>query len=247
MYDIVFISFNEPTADRGYLDLLKNTVELENCVHRIHGVAGIHQAHIEAAKVAKTNMFWVVDADARILPNFKFNINLDASEEDIVHVWRSINPINDLEYGYGGVKLLPRELTLAMDISKPDMTTSISSRFKAMTTVSNVTAFNIDPLSTWRSAFRECAKLASRTITGQVDDETAHRLKVWMHIGGDRLYGEYAKGGASAGEWFGKTYKDDNSMLGKINDYAWLESEFNGHIKMFPPEIFKGDWSLGEK
>ena len=35
---------------------------------RVHGIKGIHQAHIEAAKVAKTNMFWVVDADARILP-----------------------------------------------------------------------------------------------------------------------------------------------------------------------------------
>jgi hypothetical protein len=247
MYDIVFISFNEPTADRGYLDLLKNTVELDNCVYRIHGVKGIHLAHIEAAKVAKTNMFWVVDADARILPNFKFNIKLDPSEEDIVHVWRSINPINNLEYGYGGVKLLPRELTLSMDISKPDMTTSISTRFKAMTTVSNVTAFNVDPLSTWRSAFRECAKLASRTIAGQLDTETAHRLKIWTHIGGDRTYGEYAKGGASAGEWFGKTYKDDEKMLAKINDYAWLESEFYGHTKMFPPETFKGDWSLEEK
>ena len=74
MYDIVFISFNEPNADRGYLDLLKHVVALDNSVYRIHGVKGIHQAHIEAAKVAKTNMFWVVDADARILSNFKFNI-----------------------------------------------------------------------------------------------------------------------------------------------------------------------------
>ena len=247
MYDIVFISFNEPNANQVYFNLLKHIVKLDNSVYRIHGVTGIHQAHIAAAKIVSTNMFWVVDADADLLPNFKFIINLDPSEEDIVHVWRSINPINNLEYGYGGVKLLPRELTLAMDLSNPDMTTSISTRFKAMTTVSNITAFNTDPLSTWRSAFRECAKLASRTIAGQLDDETAHRLKVWTHIGGDRTYGEYAKGGASAGEWFGKTYKDDTAMLAKINDYAWLESEFNGHVKMFPPETFKGDWSLEEK
>ena len=79
MYDIVFISFNEPNADRGYLDLLKNIVELDNSVHRIHGVKGIHQAHIEAAKVAKTKMFWVVDADAIILPNFKFNIKFNSN------------------------------------------------------------------------------------------------------------------------------------------------------------------------
>jgi hypothetical protein len=129
MYDIVFISFNEPNADQVYFNLLKHIVKSDNSVHRIHGVTGIHQAHIAAAKIVSTNMFWVVDADADLLPNFKFSINLDPSEEDIVHVWRSINPINNLEYGYGGVKLLPRKLTLAMDLSNPDMTTSISTRF----------------------------------------------------------------------------------------------------------------------
>ena len=247
MYDIVFISFNEPNADKDFFKFLKQIVNLKNSIYRVHGVNGIHQAHIEAAKLAKTNMFWVVDADAKILPVFKFSINLDASEEDIVHVWKSINPINDLEYGYGGVKLLPRKLTITMDTTAPDMTTSISSRFKAMPVVSNITAFNTDPLSTWRSAFRECAKLASKVILGQQDTETEYRLKVWTHIGGDRPFGEYSKGGASAGEWFGKTYKDDKTTLAKINDYAWLESEFNGHIKMFPPETFKGDWPLEEK
>ena len=247
MYDIVFISFNEPNADKDFFKFLKQIVNLKNSIYRVHGVNGIHQAHIEAAKLAKTNMFWVVDADAKILPDFKFSINLDASEEDIVHVWKSINPINDLEYGYGGVKLLPRKLTITMDTTAPDMTTSISSRFKAMPVVSNITAFNTDPLSTWRSAFRECAKLASKVILGQQDTETEYRLKVWTHIGGDRPFGEYSKGGASAGEWFGKTYKDDKTTLAKINDYAWLESEFNGHIKMFPPETFKGDWPLEEK
>ncbi len=246
-YDIVFISFNEPDADHNYFKFLKHIVDVPNKVLRVHGVKGIHQAHIEAAKLSSTNMFWAVDADADLLPNFKFNIILDPSEEDIVHVWRSKNPINDLEYGYGGVKLLPTQLTLNMATTSADMTTSISARFKSIDQISNITAFNVNPFSTWRSAFRECAKLASRTIAGQLDEETAYRLKVWTHIGGDRPFGEYAKGGASAGEWFGKTYKDDKTILAKINDYAWLESEFNGHIKMFPPETFKGDWSLEEK
>ena len=245
MYDIVFISYKEKSANSNFLKLL--SLPSTNKIFRVHGVEGIHLAHIEAAKQVTTPMFYVVDADAVLLPNFKFDLKLDPSEEDIVHVWRSRNPINNLEYGYGGVKLLPTELTLNMDITNPDMTTSISSRFKVMLGISNTTSFNSDPLSTWRSAFRECAKLASRTIAGQLDVETAYRLKVWTHIGGNKPFGEYAKGGASAGEWFGKTYKDDKKMLAKINDYAWLEDEFNGHIKMFPPETFKGDWPLTEK
>ena len=31
---------------------------------RVHGVKGIHQAHIAAAKLVTTHMFWVVDGDA---------------------------------------------------------------------------------------------------------------------------------------------------------------------------------------
>ena len=47
-------------------------------------------------------------------------------------VWSSVNPVNGLVYGYGGVKLFPTEKTLMMDTSKPDMTTSISNKFVAM-------------------------------------------------------------------------------------------------------------------
>ena len=238
MYDIVFISFNEPNADSQYSILVKRVLKLKNGIYRVHGVNGIHQAHIAAAKLVRTKMFWVIDADADVFLDFKFDIDLDPSEEDIVHVWRSINPINGLEYGYGGVKLLPTQLTILMDVTNPDMTTSISSRFKAMEEISNITAFNVNPLSTWRSAFRECAKLTSRIIPGQHNTETEHRLKVWMHIGGDKPFGEYALAGASAGEWFGKTYKDNKEMLAKINDYDWLTLQFNEHVKMFDPLSF---------
>lgn len=237
MYDIVYISYNEKTANSGFIRL--TSLGLRNNIYRVHGVKGIHQAHIEASKLVSSKMFYVVDADANILPGFRFNLKLHSSEEDIVHVWRSRNPVNNLEYGYGGVKLLPTDLTLNMDVTRPDMTTSISKRFKIMPEVSNVTKFNTDELSTWRSAFRECAKLASRIIDGQYDQETLDRLHTWRFNDNIQLYAEYARSGASAGEWFGNTYKDDPKMLAKINDYDWLESEYNGHIRSFPPEIFK--------
>lgn len=237
MYDIAFISYDEKNAGINFLKLISHATK--NRVYRIHGIKGIHQAHIEAAKQSTTSMFYVVDADATILPNFKFNINLDPSEEDIVHVWRSRNPVNNLEYGYGGVKLLPTQLTLNMNLANPDMTTSISSRFKVMADVSNITQFNVDPMSTWRSAFRECAKLASRVITDQYDKETQERLNAWRFNQSHASFAEYARGGASAGEWFGKTYKADKKMLAKINDYNWLTSEYYGHIEQYPPETFK--------
>lgn len=237
MYDIAFISYGEPQATTRYIELISAFPTRR--VYRVANIKGIHQAHVEAAKHSNTKMFYVVDADAKVLPSFKFDLRLDSSEEDIVHVWKSINPVNGLEYGYGGVKLLPTELTLNMDVTTADMSTSISSRFKAMPEVSNVTAFNVNPLCTWRSAFRECVKLSSKIIAGQEDIETTNRLNNWLNKGSDEQYGEYARGGASAGNWYGTTYKDDPAMLSKINDYDWLEQQFEAHIKMFPPETFK--------
>ena len=223
MYDIVFISYNEPNADENW-QRLQGRFPLAK---RIHGVKGIHQAHIAAAKKCYTNMFWVVDGDAVILDSFDFSYKTKLL--DTVYVWRSRNPINDLEYGNGGVKLLPRRMAISMDTTKPDMTTSISTKFKPVLEVSNITAFNSDPFNTWKSAFRECVKLSSRIIDRQVTDETSKRLDAWCQLGKDRPYGEYAIKGALAGSEYGINNKKNLEALKLINDFDWLASEFKNY------------------
>jgi len=222
MYDIIFISYNEPNADANF-EKLKARFPY---AHRVHGIKGIHQAHIAAAKKAFTKMFWVVDADAEILDTFNFDHEVSKYDLECVHVWRSRNPINDLEYGYGGVKLLPKRLTQNMDVSTPDMTTSISSLFKAMPEVSNITAFNTDPFNTWKSAFRECCKLASKTIDRQDDIETQQRLDVWCTLNESAPYGAHAYMGAIAGKYFGLFWQNAPSELLKINDFDWLKEQY---------------------
>jgi hypothetical protein len=222
MYDIIFISYNEPNADANF-EKLKARFPY---AHRVHGIKGIHQAHIAAAKKAFTKMFWVVDADAEILDTFNFDHEVSKYDLECVHVWRSRNPINDLEYGYGGVKLLPKRLTQNMDVSKPDMTTSISPLFKAMPEVSNITAFNTDPFNTWKSAFRECCKLASKTIDRQDDIETQQRLDVWCTLNESAPYGAHAYMGAIAGKYFGLFWQNAPSELLKINDFDWLKEQY---------------------
>ncbi len=221
-YDIIFISYNEPQADENFARLKARFPYAQ----RVQGIKGIHQAHIAAAKKAFTKMFWVVDADAQILDTFNFDHVVSEYDLENVHVWRSRNPINDLEYGYGGVKLLPKSLTQNMDTSRPDMTTSISSLFKAMPDVSNITAFNVDPFNTWKSAFRECVKLASKTIDRQDDADTNYRLNVWCTRGIDRQFGREAIEGAVQGKQYGLENKDNNEALKMINDFDWLRERF---------------------
>jgi len=223
MYDIVFISYQEPNADENW-ELLKKRFPTAK---RVHGIKGIHQAHIKAAKKCFTKMFWIVDADAVIMDDFNFDYEVPEHQLDHVHVWTALNPINNLEYGYGGVKLFPRKLTLLVNVNSTDMTTSISDKFKAMPNIANTTAFNTNPFETWKGAFRECAKLASKTINGQIDNETEARLKIWTTVGKDNLFGKYCIAGACAGMEFGLSNSTD---LHLINNYDWLKEKFSDSI-----------------
>lgn len=221
-YDIVFISYNEPNADENYKKLKSRFPRAK----RIHGVKGIHNAHKAAAEIATTNMFYVVDGDAEIVEDFNFDYEVSRYERDIVFVWQSINPINDLVYGYGGVKLLPRDLVLDIDINTVDMTMSISDRFKVIETVSNKTRFDTDEFSTWKSAFRECVKLASRPVDETYDEETDFRLQAWCSKGTDRQYGKFCIDGAKVGREYGYDNIGVDSELAKINDFEWLKNHF---------------------
>ena len=214
MFDIIFISYKEPNAEENFKHL-QNRFPI---AQRVHGVKGIHQAHIEAAKKALTKMFYVVDGDAIIEEDFKFDYAVPEKDMNAVHVWRSKNPVNNLVYGYGGVKLLPRDLTLNMSIGTTDMTTSISDRFRPMEQISNVSAFNTSPFNTWKSAFREFVKLSSKVIDRQEDAETEARLDAWCKS--DDLV---AVDGAVAGRKYGTENKNNKEAISKINDFAWIE------------------------
>lgn len=233
MYDIFFISYNEPNADKNY-QYLKTRFPL---AQRVHGVKGIQQAHVHAATLSLTKMFWVVDADAVIEPTFCFDYVPNNFGMSVVHVWRSKNPINELEYGYGGVKLLPKRLTMHMNTNSIDMTTSITDNFKAIEEVSNTTMFNTDPFNTWKSAFRECVKLSSKVIDRQVDKETEKRLLIWCTVGADQPYGEYAIAGALAGRVYGTEHRGNTAGLKMINNFDWLRLTFVGQFPHMEKQI----------
>jgi hypothetical protein len=223
MYDIFFISYDEPNADYNW-KLLKNRF---NFSKRIDKVDGIFNAHTMASRKSLTTMFYVVDGDAEVLEKFNFDYIVSKYDENITHIWRSINPINELVYGYGAIKLFPKSVFQnERQLLSPDITTGVSSNIKIINEISNITRFNTDPFNTWKSAFRECVKLSSKIISGQKDNETLKRLEIWCSVGEDAPYGKYSIIGAKMGKEFGTIYKDDLTMLRKINDWDWLKTEF---------------------
>jgi hypothetical protein len=93
--------------------------------------------------------------------------------------------------------------------------------------IANVTAFNTGEFETWKSAFRECCKLASKVIDRQKSEETDKRLHTWCTIGEDRPFGSYAIQGAKAGAAYGARNRGNAEALKQINDFDWLKEKFN--------------------
>ena len=173
-----------------------------------------------------TKNFYVIDADAILEPGFEFDFEPEWHQQDHIFVWRAKNPINGLIYGNGGVKLFPTKVIREADNWLIDFTTSVAGKFKPMPQVSNTNGFNYSPFSTYKSAFRECTKLASKIIHNQKDEETETRLHIWCTVGADKPYGKDGMRGAKDGKEWGLKYRDNPEMLDKVNDFEWLKNEF---------------------
>ena len=221
--DVIFISYNESNAEDNW----KRVLEKAPWAKRINGVEGIFNAHKAASVLAKTDMFYVVDGDAWLSDEWNFNFQPGIFDRSFTHIWQASNPINGLKYGYGGVKLFSKHV---MDTAKSwttlDMATTVTPDIKIIDQVSNITAFNTDEFSTWRSAFRECAKLCYNIQLNPSDTETQDRLDKWKTIN-DQPFSQYAVDAANTAETWVDNNKDNIDILLNINDRNWLEQEFN--------------------
>ena len=227
MLDVIFLSFFEENAEENWW-LLKEKVPH---AQRVENISPIGAAHRECANIARTNYFYVVDGDAKILDSFEFDFIPDPKvrwpggnfQDKYVYVWRSLNPVNNLVYGYGGVKLFPRMGVLNHTVWKPDFATSVAEAFRPMPEISNITAFDFSEYNTWKSAFRECSKLQSKVIDRQKEDETELRLWSWRTQCGKHKFGEWAHLGAEDAHFFVDAGHDVNL----INNFEFLKRKFD--------------------
>ena len=143
-----------------------------------------------------------------------------------VYCWRSLNPVNGLIYGFGGVKLFPKSLFSSQPSSFVDLSTSFKGKYQVVEELASITKFNASALDAWRGAFRECVKLASECISNQKSKETEERLTIWCEKGIEKAFGKYVLMGAKQGRDYGLKNKDNRKALSKINDFEWLKARF---------------------
>lgn len=224
-FDIFFLSYNEPNSDQHYLKLLERFPR----ARRIDGVKGIYNAHKLAAEKSRTVMFYVVDADNDIALDFNFDFVPQIIDQDKIFIWQSKNSVVGIDYGYAGIKLFPKTL-FEQEHTKLDVATSLGYVI-VMDKIASETKFDIDPFSTWRSAFREVVKLGSGRIQNQIPEDTNLRLKFWLDPKGKSPYLSYCKEGALAGFKFLEENFSDLEKLRLINDYDWLKEKFDEYYK----------------
>ena len=234
MYDIIFISYDEPNADKNYGLLKKRFPHAK----RVHGVKGIANAHIAAAKKSITKFFYVVDGDAVVLDDFDFSYTPLGDEEKYVHIWKAFVPVG-LVYGYGGVKLFNKSFFKNIK-SQLDFSTTLTRDVKYHDEISCVTQFNSDHFRAFRGAFREGAKLQRQLMIHPRNTsgyrEASKRLGVWKcadrsydALGRHHAFRDYIKAGVEAGI---KEAKEQEDLL-FINDHDLTMAR----LKEYFPEV----------
>ena len=212
-YDIIYLSYDEPNAEKNYADLLTKAPWAK----RVHGVEGSDAAHKACANLSETDRFITVDGDNIINPGFlqqDIDIPQGSDLEKSVISWCGKNVLNGLMYGNGGLKCWPKQYVLDMRTHENADANNIAAQVdfcwdlkyiqqnSCYSTVYN----NATPHQAWRAGFREGVKMALDSGAKPTKEQllkghwkNLHRLWIWLMIGADVENGDWAILGARAG------------------------------------------------
>jgi hypothetical protein len=234
--DCIFISYDEPNADRNFADLLSKAPWAK----RVHGVKGSDAAHKAAAELSDTDRFITVDGDNIVDPKF-FDIELDfvgtPALRDKQLSWCGKNIINGLVYGNGGLKSWTKDYVLNMrtheaaESDKSQVDFCWSDDYKQMANLYSVSYNNASPLQAWRAGFREGVKMTLNNGVRQKLINPKHqlvrrnyqRLLIWCNIGADVGQGLWAMYGARLGCYM--TNCTDWDYV-QVRDFDYLNAMF---------------------
>jgi hypothetical protein len=184
------------------------------------------KAYRLSSYLSETKYYTMVDADSDILDNFDLNKTLVPEKENSFLLYQTKNPVNELIYGYGGIKVCPTQnfRNITNDELEPIFSGGINS-FSVVRHVASYTRFNTSKWNAWKAGFREAAMLAARLDTKK-DNEVRTWLTIWKTKGSDKPFGQFVIDGAVAGEVYGRKNRNSIINLQKINDPHWLRLEF---------------------
>ena len=220
-YDVVFMSSGELNAEENWQTLLK----LYPTAKRVDGAPSIYDAFYAASYASEEDIFLMVDGDTILLTN-DLDLESDYNQwrikqvraDKAVMLWRAGNRVNTIMNGHGSVKMFSRK-SLRKGFKGTDVTMGMGLSLTTVQDLVSIHAFDYDEYNTWKTAFRESAKLVYNTF---------FMSPTWVHVWcneGFGQFGKYSIAGARAGAKFAR----DNSegALTMVNKRDWLRSEYD--------------------
>ncbi len=243
-YDVIYISYDEPNADRNYADLCNKIPWAK----RIHGIKGSDAAHKAAAELSDTDRFITIDGDNVLTGKFLnqvIEIEDTYNFDNCVISWPSYNIINGLMYGNGGIKCWPKHVVQNMRTHENAPDDNVKSQIdfcwdleylpldKAFSEIHN----NGSALQAWRAGFREGVKMSLEQ--GQrvkhlkdVWPGNYQRLGIWAMVGADVAHGMWSILGARQGCYM--THCTDWDFI-QVRDFDYLNSFFSEQVAHLDP------------
>jgi hypothetical protein len=234
--DIIFLSYNEPNAEKNYADLLTKVPWAK----RVHGVKGSDAAHKACAAQSETEYFVTVDGDNIIDPKYlEVEIDLNALGLTPEHVfsWCGNVHVNGLMYGNGGLKLWTRKFVNAMQThensdpndDKGRVEFCFDDKYYQFNDCYSESFTNSTPEQAWRAGFREGVKMclvegAKPKDLKEIWWQNYNRLLIWSSVGADVENGIYSILGAREGCYMTMCSEWDYS---NVRDFDWLEKYWN--------------------
>jgi hypothetical protein len=238
--DIIFLSYDEPNAEKNYADLCAKVPWAK----RVHGVKGSDAAHKACAALSETEYFVTVDADNIVDPKF-LEVEIDLSalglSSENVFSWCGRVHVNGLMYGNGGLKLWTRKFVNEMKTHENSDPTDLKgkvefcfdNRYYQFNENYSESFTNATPFQAWRAGFREGVKM-SLDQGARVKDlksiwwQNYHRLLVWSSVGTDVENGIYSILGAREGAALTNCTDWDYA---NVRDFDWLTNYWNEHYE----------------
>jgi len=207
--DIIFLSYDEPNAEKNYADLKRNVPWAK----RVHGVDGIDSAHKACAEQSDTEHFLTVDGDTQLhtkILDLELDLDDMGLDRSYIFSWCGHISLNGLKYGNGSLKLWNRKFVKEMRthenyLGKDENEIEFCHFPKYYQFNENYSTSYIDgsAYQAWRAGFREGVKMSLdrnvRRPLKQLWWQNYQRLLIWMSVGMDNPMGIYAIHGARTG------------------------------------------------
>jgi hypothetical protein len=238
--DIIFLSYDEPNAEKNYADLLTKAPWAK----RVHGVKGSDAAHKACAALSETEYFVTVDADNIVDPKFlEVEVDIDALglTPDHVFSWCGRVHVNNLEYGNGGLKMWTRKFVNEMKTHENSVEGDergkvefcFDDKYYQFNENYSESFTNASSFQAWRAGFREGVKM-SLDQGAKIDNvrnvwwQNYHRLLIWCSVGADVPNGMWSILGAREGCYLTNCTEWDYVQ---VRDFEYLNQLFENNSK----------------